>query len=226
MILKIVIIFLLLICNSSAWAAGKCAPVGGRVEWTAQCFESKGGERHVKQALIGRLKFNKEGFTTIMIAEPRELVAVDRRGKVIVAGIRHGGDFDYPSAENGIGRFYAEVRDAAGQPKERCGYFKAESFRIVVPAQFDACDPFQQGEAMVCKDCVSYCTSPDCQDRVMVGGTAIVLGIDGEIRRRLALPDLEKLCTPPALLTTGKYNEGKTWVHCVGTFEMPEKNSP
>lgn len=226
MIMKTVFAFLLAMSMSSAWAADACPSTGRSTEWVAQCFERKGDTRHVKRAFIDRLQFNKEGVTTIMITEPRELVAINRQGEVIVSGIRYTGDFDYPSAENGIGRFYAITRDAADQPKEKCGYFKGQSFGIVVPAQFDSCDPFQDGEAMVCKDCVSYCTSPDCQDTVMIGGVATVLGMDGKARRTLALPDLEHLCTPPASLVSGKYNRGKTWVHCVGTFEMPVKNSP
>jgi hypothetical protein len=222
MITKTVFAYLIALFMSTASAADECPSAGRRTEWSEKCLDSKGDTRFVKREFIDRLRFNKQGVATIMITAPRELVAINRRGEVIVSGIRHTGDFDYPSAEKGIGRFYAKTRDAANQPLEKCGYFKDQSFQIVVPAQFDSCDPFQDGEAMVCKGCVTYCTSPDCQDNVMIGGTATVLGIDGKARRTLALPDLAHWCKPPASLATGKYSGGKTWVHCVGTFEMPE----
>jgi hypothetical protein len=227
MIINMVVGLLLVLSSYSALAADPCPPAGRRVEWMAQCFETKGDTRYVKHTLIRRLAFNRHGMATVTISDPRELVAVDRQGKVIIAGIRHGGDFDYPNAENDLGRFYLTAREAAGQPRERCGYFRSDSFDIVVPARFDACDPFQSGEAMVCSDCRSYCTSPDCQDRVMVGGQAMVLGTNGEVQRTLALPDMAHLCAPPASLVTGKYGRGqKTWVHCVETRATPDKSFP
>lgn len=226
MITKIVIAFLLTIVIFNASAAEKCPRNGTNVEWDAECFEINGDSRQVKPAFIKQLHFNRYGVTTILITEPRELVAVNRQGAVVVPEIRHTGDFDYPSAEKGVGRFYALVRNQNGVLEKKCGYFKDKNFRIIVPAKFDACAPFKEGEAIACNECVSYCTGPDCQDSIMVGGRATILGSDGKIRDTSTLATLENLCDPPASLVRGPMSNGKTWIHCVEKIRKPLNNLP
>lgn len=218
---KILIACLCAIVAMPALAADACPPNGRDVEWSAQCFEMKGGIRQIKAAFRNKLNVNRNGMTTIMITRPRELVAVDRRGRVVVPGIYHTGEFDYPNAENGIGRFEVVFNDRKKAPRRQCGYFKDADFKVVVPARFDACHPFRDGEAKVCKGCASYCNGPDCQHTYMVGGQSITLGTDGKVRRTATLPTLDDLCKPPAKLVTGKDNGGETWVRCDGSFDMP-----
>ena len=215
MIKKIVASFILSMFSIVVFATESCPPTGDNVEWTAQCFEMRNDARHVKATFLSGLKVDKYGATTIMITEPRELVAVDGAGKVIVPEIRHTGDFDYPNAENGIGRFSDIVKNSAGESKEQCGFFRDTNFGIVVPAQFDYCGPFKGEQATVCKGCKSYCTGPDCQDSVMVGGQALVLGMNGKVQETYNLPSMEKLCRPQESLVTGNMGNGEVWIHCV-----------
>ena len=163
-------------------------------EWSAQCFMENGGERKVKPRYLKRLDVNRYGMAVIVIEEPREMVAVNRRGVVVVPNIRHTGDFDYPTADRGIGRFAMDVAGDDKGPLLKCGYFKAGQFRIVVPAQYDQCGPFREGEGEACSECVSYCTDQDCHDRVFVGGKGVVLAPNGEILRTYNLPGLDKVC--------------------------------
>ncbi len=113
----------------ATYAAEPC-PAGGE-DWAISCFSGRGDARRVKPRYLGRLDWNAHGMATILVARPRELLAVDRTGRIAVPNIRHTGDFDYPDAEGGIGRFQA----ADG----RCGYFAAGRFAIVIPATFNAC---------------------------------------------------------------------------------------
>lgn len=163
-------------------------------EWSAQCFIENRGERKVKPRYLKRLDVNRCGMAVIVIEEPREMVAVNRRGVVVLPNIRHTGDFDYPTADRGIGRFAIDVAGDDKGPVLKCGYFKAEQFRIVVPAQYDQCGPFREGEGEACSECVSYCTDQDCHDRVFVGGKGVVLAPNGDILRTYKLPGLDKVC--------------------------------
>ena len=163
-------------------------------EWSAQCFTGKGGGRKVKLRYLKRIDANRHGMAVVIIAAPREMVAVDRRGAVVLPNIRHTGDFDYPTAEHGVGRFAVNVAGEDEPPVFKCGYFKAEQFSIVAPAQYDQCGPVRQGEGQACTDCVRYCTDPDCHDSVFVGGKGVVLAPDGAILRTYTPPGLDQVC--------------------------------
>jgi hypothetical protein len=160
-------------------------------------------------------------MTTILIGEPRELVAVDRRGKIVIPDIRHTGDFDYPNAHLGIGRFSAVEKDASGNLAEQCGYFQAEQFRVIVPARFDHCQPFRGQQAIACTGCASYCTESDCQNRILVGGQGVVLGSDGSIRRKLALPTVDMVCDRPELARISELSNGAMLLRCLNATENP-----
>lgn len=204
-------------CPSAGGGSG-----GGDREWSAQCFEDHDGERRVKPQYLKRLDFNRYGMATIAISSPRELLAVDRRGVVVVPNIRHAGDFDYPSAEQGVGRFAVQRRNADGKPVLKCGYFKAEQFSIVVPPLYDQCQPVQAGEGDACTDCVRYCTDADCHDSVFVGGKGVVLSADGKILRTYQPPSLDKVCGAPELASVRAVNGGATQVLTC----KPGANSP
>lgn len=161
--------------------ADPCPPTKRGEDWAAGCFQADGDGRRVKPHYLKRLTPDRRGITTVMIEHPRELVAVDRRGKVVVPGIRHTGDFDYRDAEGGIGRFETGLD---GKTALRCGYFDSRTFRIVIPAEYDQCQAFAGGEALVCKGCVSRCDDADCHHSTFVGGDGFALGPDGTIRER------------------------------------------
>lgn len=206
-----------------ASAADPCPPTKTDAEWSAQCFEEKGKIRRVKPAFINKLSVNQYGMTTILIGEPRELVAVDRRGRIVIPNIRHTGDFDYPNAHLGIGRFSVVKMDASGNPAEQCGYFQAEQFRVIVPARFDHCQPYREQQAIACTRCVSYCTEPDCQNRTLVGGQGVVFGSDGSIRRKFSLPTLDTVCDNPDLARTDELSNGAMLLRCLEAAGNPFK---
>jgi hypothetical protein len=195
-------------------AADPCPPTKTALEWSTQCFEGEGKSRRVKPGFMNRITTNRYGMTTILIGAPRELVAVDRRGKIVIPDIQHTGDFDFPNAHLGIGRFSVIEKDALGKPAEQCGYFQAERFRIIVPARFDHCQPFREQQAMACNACASYCTEFDCQNRILVGGQGVVLGSDGHIRRTIALPTVETVCDRPELARISELSNGATLLRC------------
>ena len=187
----------------------------GNHEWSARCFEQKDDGRHVKARYRKNLHVDRRGVALILIAQPRELVAVDRRGKVAIPDIRYAGDFDYPYEQNGMSRFSDTVRDASGQSKTLCGYFSTRRFRIVVPAQFDACQAFHDGKADACKDCSLYCTEPECQNSVLIGGQGYAVQPDGSMHMHRTIPSKERLCSRPELLLEREIYKGKTWLRCV-----------
>lgn len=209
---------LLMICDPFVLAAETCPPRQD-AEWSAQCFERAGESRRVKAEFIKNLRTDRSGLATILIAEPRELVAVNHEGKVILPGIRHTGDFDYPNAESGIGRFY--TADSSKGAPQRCGYFQAKRFRIIAPAQFDHCQPFKDGQALACTGCESYCTETDCQNSILVGGQGVKLGSDGAILTTFALPTLDNVCKSPVLVRTKALENGAVLLTCLGGTRNP-----
>lgn len=174
---------LLALTTGCASAGQDACPAGG--EWAASCFEKSGAARQVKPQYRARLAVQESGMAIITIAEPREVVAVDRSGVVVIPGIFHTGDFDYPTAEQNVGRFAA-----AG----KCGFFSTATFRSLVPAAYDQCQAFHDGEAIACVDCVRYCTEDECQDSRLIGGRGFAFDASGKLLRQFALPTLETAC--------------------------------
>jgi len=84
--------WLLALAAGMAGAAEPSCPRGD--DWSAACFEKVGGERRVKARYLPRLARQPSGMAVVVIDDPREMVAVDRRGVVRVPGIYHAGDFD------------------------------------------------------------------------------------------------------------------------------------
>eukprot|EP01034_Spumella_vulgaris_P037147 gene37147-45827_t len=123
--------------------------------WADQCFEAAGAGERLKRAYLKKVKFDKSGHA-VLTREPMEMAAIDRQGVIKVPAIYFVGDFDFKDAEAGIGRF--------GAP--RCGYFNVKTYQIVIPPTYDQCQAFRNGEAVVCNDCIRYCTEPECQNNV------------------------------------------------------------
>ncbi len=163
-----------------------CPASGDGGDWDASCFTVKDGVRELRPQYLRKLKFKKSGKAVILIEDPREVVAVDRRGRVVVPGIYHAGDFDYPSAPRGVARF---------ESNGKCGFFQSRTFRILVPAEYDHCHSFHDGEtATACKDCENYCTEVECQDSVMVGGRGFNFDAKGQLLRSYDVGGLDKTC--------------------------------
>ena len=169
----------------AAEAAPKCPSTQANDQWSAECFETVGEKRRVKSQYRKNIVPNKFGRAVIVIAEPFEVLAVDRQGLVVVPGIYAGGGPDYPKAEAGIGRF------SSGR---KCGYFRTGTFTVIVPPEYGQCQPFQEGTALACQDCVRYCRSGECEDSTLIGGQGFVFDIKGRIQRQFSLPTLEEAC--------------------------------
>lgn len=221
MILRFRILIASLLLSTGAIAADPCPAGSPGTEWASTCFETDHTGRRVKSPYLKRLRFDRHGYATVMISEPRELVAVNRRGKVVVPGIVHTGDDDFPHAYGGIARFTIASHVPGATVRSRCGYFDSRSFRIVVPAEYDHCQAFADDEAIACKECESYCTGPECQDRLLIGGTGFILGLDGKVRGRRKLPDEKSACKQIDSSGTGSSRHPNTVPRCVINAENP-----
>jgi len=208
----------ILLACLSALAAGCVsaaeAPCPAGDEWAAGGFENSGAMRQVKPQYRNRLAAKKSGITVITIAEPREVVAVDRQGVVVIPGIFHTGDFDYPTAVQGVGRF---------RLVGKCGYFNTTTFRTLVSAEYAQCQPFHAGEALACKDCERYCTEVDCQNSTVVGGQGFVFDAKGKMRRKFALPKLEDACGRAGVAQVTREGRATPYLRCKEDPDSPFK---
>lgn len=176
-------------------AATPSCPAGGE-GWSSRCFSVDGESRKVQPRYLKRLRWNRHGIALVSFSDRFELLAVNRKGEVVVPNIRHTGDFDYPDAEGGVGRF--------GTPDgSKCGYFHAPRFTVVVPARYDHCTAFHDGEALACTGCTEYCDDEDCHMHHWIGGEGVVLARDGTVRRMFTPPALDTVCGkgPPPTIT-------------------------
>lgn len=196
---------LILLANQAFAAQDRCPKGGGG--WAAACFTEQAGVRYVKRQYLGRLKWNRQGYALVSRADAFDLMAVNRQGKVVVPGIYHTGDFDYPDAEAGVGRF--------GTPDGKCGYFQASGFQIVIPPRYDVCRAFHDGLAVACSGCTRYCDDEDCHLDHLVDGRADKLGLDGTVHASYTLPTLDTVCGAPEwrLLTP---RDGTDLLRCTG----------
>lgn len=181
-------------CSAGAAVGATACPAGGEF-WSSRCFDTAGDTRRVKPRYLNRLTWNRHGIALVSTDATFELLAVNRKGEVVVPNIRHTGDFDYPDAEGGVGRF--------GTPDHgKCGYFQAPQFTIVVPARYDHCTAFHDGEALACTGCTEYCDDEDCHMHRWIGGEGVVLDPAGAVRGTFKPPTLETVCgtaQPPTI---------------------------
>lgn len=187
---------LLLLCAgvTATATAASCPQTNKDHEWSADCFESTANGRRVKAEYLRNMRPKKSGVDVIAIKQPRELLAVDRRGRVLISHINHTGDFDYPTAPDNMGRFGVASRDASGKPVFKCGYFDTARFKVVIPAQYDHCRSFQNHEARVCNDCIEYCTESECQNSVFLGGTGFTLNRHNKVISSGPQRTLDSIC--------------------------------
>lgn len=214
------ILLCMMLAGAPCRAAELCPSTKANSDWSSRCFEGKDPVRRVKAQYLNNIKTDKHGVATILIESPRELVAVNRRGVVVVPGIYHIGDFDYPDAEKGLGRFSTTVRNQRGEPVSKCGYFRAPQFKIVVPAIYDNCRAVHDGEALVCTDCERYCTEYECQNSVFIGGKNVVFDDGGQVIREPAPLSLADVCGGPQFVRVEK-RPGTPYLRC-----LPRPDSP
>ncbi|MBK9577937.1 MAG: hypothetical protein IPO40_12755 [Fibrobacteres bacterium] len=208
------LVLLAVLLSQAAHAASACLDPSG--EWSSECFETRGGQRQVKKAYRRNLRVDRSGFATLTIKSPRELVAVDRRGVVVVSGIYFWGDFDHPNPDGGISRFSVP----ADSGKRKCGYFNDTTFAVVVPAIWDNCTSFRNGEASACNGCVRYCTEVECQHSVLIGGdSSLTFDAKGNVTGRERPVMLGQACPEGAAPRT--WMDGST-MH----LKCPSPNAP
>lgn len=212
--------FLVALATVSCASAELCPSTDQNLEWSSDCFAGTAATRHVKPAHTTKIIANEAGYATIMIGSPRELVAVDRSGVVRIPNIFHTGDFDYPNASEGLSRFQIAAVNGTGKTVTKCGYFNGRSFTIAIPATYDHCLAFAHGSAAVCNDCAKYCTEPECQNSILVGGQGLTINSTNEVLRRFAPPSLAKACGGEAGKVV-KISETNSYLQC-----RPAANSP
>lgn len=201
---------------SPCTAASMCPPTDKDHEWPGACFAAnQSGERQVRPHYVKNIRLNRQGVALIMIERPRELVAVDAAGKVVIPGIRHVGDFDYPTAPYGLGRYDVPVKSSRDGGMRQCGYFDTRRFKIVVPAVYDYCERFDEGTAKVCTDCVAYCTVSECQNSIAVGGKAMLIDTRGKLVRKVRQPALADVCRTRGTLKVTKMTSSSLLLECM-----------
>lgn len=208
-----------------ACASDRCPPTHMNAEWSVTCLEGEDDRRRVKAEFLDRIQVNVYGMATVTIDDSpgllREVIAVDRHGNVVVPNIRHTGDFDYPSAYRGLGRFSVIKTDASGRRVEKCGYFQSPQYRVLVSPDFDQCDAFNEEGAFACKGCVSYCSDSECHVREFIGGRGYELDTNGRIKREFIVPTLDTFCRRPNLVRLTKISETAMSIHCDGPSDNP-----
>lgn len=199
-----------------AHAADPCPPTQKNRDWSAQCFEASAHGRRVKAQYLRHVRPGKAGVAIISIGHTMELVAVDRSGRVVIPGIYFTGDFDYPWASDNRARFTTGWRADGGAAK--CGYFDQATFKIVIPAVYDQCTPFHDGQAQVCTQCVRYCTDDDCHDSVHVNGKGLLIDRHNRVLHAGPLPTLDTVCGAPGL---AKLDKERRVLECPSRKEYP-----
>lgn len=173
-------------------ASELCSPLLAENVLQKDCFENFGKGLRVKNKYIKKIAINGFKKGVFFVSDLRELVAVDASGNVILRNIFHAGDYDYPSANLGLGRF--AVKSYSDENKLKCGYFDEIRLIVVVPAIYDNCSAFKDGFAEACVDCARYCTEPECQSSVFLGGNGFLLNGQGKISKRYNMPTLDSIC--------------------------------
>jgi hypothetical protein len=219
MMRRLFVALFLLCCALDGLAAPDCPPASPGRDWPLACFDTKGPVRKVKEQFVKNLRPGKNGGTRIVIEETREMVVVDAAGRVILPGVAYVGDFDFPNPD-GIGRFTETTFDAGGARK-RCGYFLEKNFHPLVKPQYDHCEPFLEGTAQACVGCEAYCTEPDCQGKVMVGGYGVELDRDGKLLRNVPLPGTDTVCGRNRRFSSEKLAGGVPLLHCTADAAGP-----
>ncbi len=178
---------------------------------TVACSATTAPQRQVTPEQLRDASFDQSGHAVVLIEAPRELVAVDRRGTVVVPGIYQLGDFDYPGPRGHLARF----RDGG-----KCGYFDVRDFQVRVPATYDQCLAFEEDSAQACNDCQIYCIDSECHGSMLVGGRGVEIDQRARIVRQFKQRSLAQACGGNAG-TVERRGSGNAWLNC-----PPDPQSP
>jgi hypothetical protein len=224
-LLRFVLFILASLCAPLALAGQMCPTTHPNAvsEWSLGCFEQQGDTLRVKPRYLRKLRVNRAGVTLIVVSmpmDPLNLMAVGRDGTIVIPNIRHLGDVDFPNPD-GIGRFDVVVRDAAGTPVPRCGFYDQATYRIIVAPTYAHCAAFHEGSGFACVDCTRYCRDPDCHDSVHTGGQGFSFDRHGTIRgsRQLGRPD--DVCDGPGSASMEHVSEHMDVLTCLRTTPGP-----
>lgn len=205
--------WLLLLLASCCQAAGVCPDVE-QGQWASACFTHTAQGRQIKPVYRRNIRFDASGHAVMRIAETFEMVAVDRRGVVVVPGIYYLTDFDYPAPRDHLARFVDQGK---------CGYFDVRNFKITIPAIYDQCMSFRSGVGSTCKDCELYCTDPECHHSVFVDGNGFELDAANQVVRQFVLPPLARACPGRQSGTLEPQGGDRAWLKCPDNLNSPFK---
>lgn len=175
-------------------ASTACPVTSKDREWSAACFSGGKSSRVVKPVHRQKLRLNRAGFAAITIDEPREVVIVDRHGKVVIPDVYFGGDFGFPHGRSGRMSFQAPVRQSDGTVKGKCGYIDAATYRLVISARYDHCRTFEDPVTITCTGCIQYCTEMECQNSTFINGQGYQINRFGKVLKEFPLPVLAQYC--------------------------------
>lgn len=160
---------LLLLCGATATLAGAAPPTPGEPCWYstlkegmaehADCLRrGKDGRPYVDSRRAREMELEAYGLAAVH-GERLGWMYVDRRGKVVVAGVAL---FDNGADPWKNGRVRIRRGDKWG--------FADPRGREVIPPVYDGALPFEKGRARVCRGCRQTCADPGCEIHLFVGG--------------------------------------------------------
>ena len=198
---------LLLALTASAEAMSvddPCPKTSTSIEWSDVCFKTTKAGRQVQQQYRKNLVFDRKGFAAVVITAPAQLVAVNRRGKVVRTSRNNLSGFSFEPSDHPIARFGYVVASSGDRADFKCGFFqRGKNFKVMVPPVYDQCDEFVDGKALVCIGCTSHCESGDCHETDFIHGEGLVITSKNEVLRRFPLPLLPR-CARGAAEQTGQ----------------------
>lgn len=166
-------------------------------DWHSDCFDKSKTQWQVKKKHLRKLHFSKNDFVTIKISDILRYVAVNRKGLVVIPEIHWWGVRDYPNSPSGISRFYApEITSKSDSTFIfKCGYFKVSNFSIIVPAIYEHCTAFSEGQGITCNNCTRYCASYHCDISGLYGSdSSSAFNESGKLIEKKPLPRIGDAC--------------------------------
>lgn len=213
-----ILIFIFALFASSANASNTCPDFDSR-EWSSHCFVKTPEGSKVAPSHLKNLVFNDVGIARVVISHPRELVAVDRKGVIVIPDIAHTGDFDYPDARHGLGRFRSVHVNDSGKAVSKCGYFDGASFKIVIPADYDHCEAFGEETAIVCVGCEVYCIELECRNSTFAGGQGFEISPNNVVLRKFLFSPIDSICGALKTARVTKISAASSYLECVPSAE-------
>lgn len=187
---KFIAVLLLLFQVAAPAGASGCPPTNVSRLWSAECFDTKNGVRTVKKEYRKNVLLQGRRSTSVVVTEPLELVSIGSTGSVRPSKYGDDSEFHFEPTDGQTGRFGYLTKNSDGKMISKCGYYRRDQFRVLVPPIYDQCDSFNDDRALVCVDCFSHCPSGDCHVSNFVGGKGYIINARNEIIESVDMPDL------------------------------------